>query len=69
MNLNEDQQAALYRDGYFDDVGKIGIPDSVPLKTGRLSAAECEQIKQHPVIGDRLCGGMRSLRQVLSGGR
>ena len=35
----------------------------------RVSAAEYEQIKQHPVIGDRLCGGMRSLRQVLSGGR
>ncbi len=28
--------------------------------------AEYEQIKQHPVIGDRLCGGMRSLRQVRS---
>ncbi len=66
LNLNEDQQAALYRGGYLHDVGKIGIPDSVLLKTGRLSAAEYEQIKQHPVIGDRLCGGMRSLRQVRS---
>ena len=66
LNLNEDQQAALYRGGYLHDVGKIGIPDSVLLKTSRLSSAEYEQIKQHPVIGDRLCGGMRSLRQVRS---
>src|SRR5438270_2630268 len=40
LNLTEDQQAALYRGGYLHDVGKIGIPDSVLLKTSRLSAAE-----------------------------
>jgi putative two-component system response regulator len=66
LGLSEDQLAALYRGGYLHDVGKIGIPDSVLLKHGKLTAAEYEQIKQHPVIGDRLCGGMRSLRQVRS---
>jgi putative two-component system response regulator len=66
LDLTEEQQAALYRGGYLHDVGKIGIPDAVLLKPGRLNAAEYEQIKQHPVIGDRLCGGMRSLRQVRS---
>jgi putative two-component system response regulator len=66
LDLSEEQQAALYRGGYLHDVGKIGIPDAVLLKPGRLNAAEYEQIKQHPVIGDRLCGGMRSLRQVRS---
>ena len=62
--LPEDQLGALYRGGYLHDVGKIGIPDAVLLKTGRLTADEYAQIKQHPVIGDRLCGEMRSLRQV-----
>jgi putative two-component system response regulator len=66
VGVSEEQQAALYRGGYLHDVGKIGIPDAVLLKTGRLSAGEYEQIKLHPVIGDRLCGGMRSLRQVRS---
>ena len=33
-------------------------------KPGRLTVDEYEQIKQHPIIGDRLCGEMRSLRQV-----
>jgi putative two-component system response regulator len=66
LNLSEEQQAALYRGGYLHDVGKIGIPDAVLLKTGRLTEAEYEQIKLHPLIGDRLCGGMRSLRQVRS---
>ena len=66
LDLGEDQQSALYRGGYLHDVGKIGVPDAVLLKMGRLNADEFEQIKQHPVIGDRLCAGMRSLRQVRS---
>jgi putative two-component system response regulator len=64
LGLGDEQQAALYRGGYLHDLGKVGIPDSLLLKTGRLTTAEYELIKQHPVIGDRLCGEMRSLRQV-----
>jgi putative two-component system response regulator len=66
LGLTDEEQAALYRGGYLHDVGKIGIPDAVLLKTGKLTSEEYEQIKLHPVIGDRLCGGMRSLRQVRS---
>jgi cyclic di-GMP phosphodiesterase len=64
IGLPEDQLAALYRGGYLHDVGKIGIPDAVLLKPGALTADEYTQIKEHPLIGDRLCGEMRSLRQV-----
>ena len=64
VGLDEDQLGALYRGGYLHDVGKVGIPDAVLLKAGRLTPDEYEQIKQHPVIGDRLCGEMRSLWQV-----
>ena len=34
------------------------------LKPGPLNDSEYRQIKNHPVIGDRLCGELRSLRQV-----
>jgi putative two-component system response regulator len=64
LGMSEDQMAALYRGGFLHDVGKIGIPDAVLLKSGRLTPLEYEQIKQHPIIGDRLCGELRSLRQV-----
>jgi putative two-component system response regulator len=64
LNLGEDELAALFRGGYLHDIGKVGIPDAILLKAGRLSAGEYEQIKRHPVIGDRLCGELRSLRQV-----
>ena len=33
------------------DIGKVGVPDSVLLKPGRLSAEEFEVMKQHTVIG------------------
>lgn len=39
------------------DVGKIGIPDRILRKPGRLSAAEYEVIKQHPRIGAGILGG------------
>ena len=64
LGLNDEDLGALFRGGYLHDVGKIGIPDSVLLKTDRLSASEYAQIKEHPLIGDRLCGELRSLRQV-----
>ena len=40
------------------------MPDAILLKTGRLTAEEFEQIKQHTVIGDRLCSELRLLRRV-----
>jgi HD-GYP domain-containing protein (c-di-GMP phosphodiesterase class II) len=35
----------------FHDIGKIGIPDNILLKPGKLSADEYEGIKAHPAIG------------------
>jgi putative two-component system response regulator len=55
---------ALYRGAFLHDIGKIGIPDRVLLKKGRLSASEYEVMKKHPVIGDSLCGTLRSLDAV-----
>ena len=64
MDLGEEELAALFRGGYLHDVGKVGIPDEILLKPGRLTDSEYQQIQEHPVIGDRLCGELRSLRQV-----
>ncbi len=40
IGLGEDQLAALYRGGYLHDVGKVGIPDALLLKAGRLTPVE-----------------------------
>jgi putative two-component system response regulator len=54
----------LRRGGYLHDVGKIGIPDSILLKKTRLTADEYELMKRHTVIGESLCGNLRSLAPV-----
>ncbi|WP_424952437.1 HD domain-containing phosphohydrolase [Deinococcus sp.] len=42
------------------DVGKIGIPDAILLKAGKLSVAEFEEMKRHTLIGARLLSGGKS---------
>lgn len=41
----------IYRSSPLHDIGKVGIPDSILLKPGRLSQDEFEVMKQHCVIG------------------
>ena len=39
------------------DIGKIGIPDSILLKPGALTAEEFEVIKSHTLIGEKILAG------------
>ena len=64
LGLADDDLAVLRRGGFMHDLGKIGVPDSILLKPGALTASEYEAMKQHPLIGDRLCGELRSLHRV-----
>jgi putative two-component system response regulator len=64
MGLHADDVEAPRWGGVLHDIGKVGIPDAVLLKSGRLTPAEFEVMKQHTVIGDRLCGPLRSLKRV-----
>jgi putative two-component system response regulator len=64
LHLDAEDLSALERGGYLHDIGKIGVPDGVLLKPGPLTPAEFAQMKAHTLIGDRLCGKLRSLRRV-----
>jgi putative two-component system response regulator len=64
LALPEDDLMALGRGGYFHDIGKIALPDAILLKQGPLTPAEYERVKEHPVVGDRLCGDLRALHAV-----
>jgi putative two-component system response regulator len=41
----------VYQTSPLHDIGKVGIPDSVLLKPGRLSAAQFEIMKTHTTLG------------------
>ena len=42
------------------DLGKVGVPDAILLKPGRLTAAEFAHVRMHPTIGARLIGDTSS---------
>ncbi len=44
------------------DIGKIGIPDSILKKPGKLSPEEWQIVKQHPLIGYKMISGIKFLR-------
>jgi putative two-component system response regulator len=64
LGLGQDELSALHRGGYMHDVGKIGIPDAILLKPHKLTSVEYALMKHHTIIGDRLCGELRSLALV-----
>jgi putative two-component system response regulator len=64
LNLDAEDLGALERGGYLHDVGKIGIPDAILLKPDSLTAEEYGVMRQHTLIGDKLCGELRSLARV-----
>ena len=64
LGLDAENLSALRRGGFLHDIGKVGIPDALLLKPGRLTADEYELMKTHTVIGERVCGELRSLAAV-----
>jgi HD-GYP domain-containing protein (c-di-GMP phosphodiesterase class II) len=51
IDLDENQRNYLYWASILHDVGKIGIPEGILNKEGRLTEEEYEVIKSHPVKG------------------
>ena len=49
--IDEQYLQDLYRSSPLHDIGKVGIPDAILLKPGRLSAAEFDAMKAHALIG------------------
>ena len=57
----------VYLSGLLHDVGKIGVPESVLCKEGRLTDEEYADIKRHPAIGAKILQGIRQLDEVVIG--
>ena len=54
LRLEESTVEALRRAAVLHDVGKIGIPDEVLLKRGRLGDEQVQVMRQHPGLGYRI---------------
>jgi putative two-component system response regulator len=63
--LTDEQIEMLYMSAPLHDIGKVGIPDHILLKPGRLDAAEFEIMKTHTTLGYQ---SILSASERLSGG-
>jgi response regulator RpfG family c-di-GMP phosphodiesterase len=57
MGLPESDVELIARTVPLHDVGKIGVPDGILLKPGRLTAEEFERVKVHTTIGAQILAG------------
>ena len=54
LGLSPEEQALIYYAAPLHDLGKVGIPDMVLNKAGKLTPEEYNQMKEHSVIGRTL---------------
>ncbi|NIM01951.1 MAG: response regulator [Acidobacteria bacterium] len=65
MGIEEPELTWIRRGAILHDVGKIGIPDSILKKPGKLDEAEWEEMKRHPEMGFRMLQHIRFLEPAL----
>ena len=65
MNVGEPELSWIRRGAILHDVGKIGVPDAILRKPGKLDAAEWEEMKKHPGMGYRMLKHIRFLTPAL----
>jgi HD-GYP domain-containing protein (c-di-GMP phosphodiesterase class II) len=67
LAMPADELERLRISALLHDVGKIGVDDAILKKPAPLTAAEFEQMKQHPEIGYRIMSLIPAMRDYLPG--
>lgn len=62
----QERMTQLWRGALLHDIGKIGIPDSILLKPGKLTQAEMDVIRKHPEYAYNLLHPIEYLHPVLN---
>ncbi|MEJ2254579.1 MAG: PAS domain S-box protein [Nitrospirota bacterium] len=65
MGVLEDQLVYVRWGALLHDIGKLGVPDNILLKPGKLTAEEWAVMKRHPVIARDLLAPIEFLRPAL----
>ena len=64
MRLSPSERYPIERGALLHDIGKIGIPDRILLKTGPLTPQDWIEVKKHPLIGCQMCAPIPMLRDA-----
>ena len=65
LGMNEEQTKQIYIAALFHDIGKIGIPDNILLKTSKLTDSEYDEIKKHPSIGAHILENSKAFENII----
>ncbi|MEZ2657971.1 HD domain-containing phosphohydrolase [Aneurinibacillus aneurinilyticus] len=60
MGMSDDEINLLVQASPMHDIGKIGVPDHILLKPGKLTLEEFEKMKEHTLIGHKILSGSDS---------
>lgn len=69
LGYTSEEQIEVYYIGLMHDIGKIGIPDTVINKNGKLTDEEYDEIKKHPIIGYEILIRITELPAISQGAR
>jgi putative nucleotidyltransferase with HDIG domain len=67
FGLDDHQVERIYMAGLLHDVGKIGVPEAVLRKPGRLTVEEFEAMKKHPAIGAKILQDVKQIQDIIPG--
>jgi HD-GYP domain-containing protein (c-di-GMP phosphodiesterase class II) len=64
MHLGADDVESARVGALLHDIGKIGVPDAILKKAGKLTPEEYTLIQQHPIIGDKILAPIPQLQKA-----
>lgn len=64
LGWDEEKVNKLYHAALLHDIGKIGIPDTIFNKPGKLSVNEMEIIRSHTLVGADILKDIKSMKEV-----
>jgi HD-GYP domain-containing protein (c-di-GMP phosphodiesterase class II) len=67
LGLSKDEVKRVEIASLLHDIGKIGIPDTILGKPGKLTDEEFEIVKDHPVRGCEIMGSIAAMKNVIPG--
>lgn len=66
LRFSDEDVEKLRLAGILHDIGKIGVREACLNKPGTLTEAESEEIKQHPLISERILTPIEELQEILA---
>lgn len=65
LDLSKTDLEAIKKGAQLHDIGKIVLDESIINKPEKLTPEEFEAVKQHPLIGYKICHSLKSVRYAL----